>query len=172
MFLLPLSFFCSPSPKNPKKKRRETKVSHQKQKKTTTSTHTPALPQTPATSLTPRRRFLHELNELTRQTNLNWRRSLCEYKNDDAIGAREKANFQNKKRVFLNARNTKTTRCVPYKSENTVSSTIITFLDKTNLRKQTSVHLLWGQATLIVKEKRSTKIDFHIFARRFHKNWF
>ena len=45
-----------------------------------------------------------------------------------------------KTRVFERAKH-KTTRCVPYKSENTVSSTIITFLDKTNLRKQTSVHL-------------------------------
>ena len=45
-----------------------------------------------------------------------------------------------KTRVFERAKH-KTTRCIPYKSENTVSSTIITFLDKTNLRKQTSVHL-------------------------------
>ena len=74
MFLLPLNFFICHLLKT-KKKRRETKVSHQKQKKTTTSTHTPALPQTPATSLTPRRRFLHELNELTRhhQTSANYR---------------------------------------------------------------------------------------------------
>ena len=85
MFLLPLSFFCSPSPKN-QKKRRETKVSHQKQKKTTTSTHTPALPQTSATSLTPRRRFLYELNELTRhpQTSANYRNVLFDFgKNRD-----------------------------------------------------------------------------------------
>ena len=33
-------------------------------------------------------------------------------------------------------------------------------LDKTNLRKQTSLHLLWGQATLVVDKKGSTKIDF------------
>jgi len=39
-------------------------------------------------------------------------------------------------------------------------------LDKTNLRKQTSVHLLWGQTTLIVNEKGSTKIDFNKFAKR------
>ena len=35
----------------------------------------------------------------------------------------------------------KSTSYTPYTRENTVSSTIITFLDKTNLRKQTSVHL-------------------------------
>ena len=79
----------------------------------------------------------------------------------------KKTNFQNKKetRVFERAKH-KTTRCVPYKCENTASSTIITFLDKTNLRKQTSVHLLWGQTTLIVNEKGSTKIDFNKFAKR------
>jgi len=60
----------------------------------------------------------------------------------------------------------KSTSYTPYTRENTVSSTIITFLDKTNLRKQTSVHLLWDQATLIVEEKRSTKIDFNKFAKR------
>ena len=64
----------------------------------------------------------------------------------------------------------KTTSCVPYKREERVSSTIITFcpvnLDKNNLRKRTSVHLLLGQATLIVDKKGSTKIDFNKFARR------
>ena len=34
-------------------------------------------------------------------------------------------------------------------------------LDNTNLRKQTSVHLLWGQTALIVDEKGSIKIDFN-----------
>jgi len=129
-------------PLKTKKREEKQKLATKNKRKQRPSSRPPQTPQTPpATSLTPRRRFLHELNELTRQTNLNWRRSLCEYKNDDAIGVREKANFQNKKRVFSNARNTKTTRCVPYKCENTVSSTMITFLDKTNVRKQTSVHL-------------------------------
>ena len=55
-------------------------------------------------------------------------------------------------RVFERAKD-KTTSCAPYTREKIVSSTIITFLDKTNLRKQTSVHLLWGQAiSLIVEE--------------------
>ena len=44
--------------------------------------------------------------------------------------AREKSELPKQKtRVFERAKH-KTTRCVPYKSENTVSSTIITFLDK------------------------------------------
>ena len=64
----------------------------------------------------------------------------------------------------------KSTSCAPYEREKRASSKIITFcpvnLDKNNLRKQTSVHLLWGQTTLIVEEKRSTKIDFNKFARR------
>ena len=81
----------------------------------------------------------------------------------------EKQPFQkiNARGVFERAKN-KTLSCAPYTREKIVSSTIITFcpvnLDKTNLRKQTSVHLLLGQATLIVNEKGSTKIDFK-FAR-------
>ena len=57
----------------------------------------------------------------------------------------------------------KSTSCAPYEREKRASSKIITFcpvnLDKNNLRKQTSVHLLWGQTTVIVDEKGSTKID-------------
>ena len=73
-------------------------------------------------------------------------------------------------RVFVSFHKTerakhKTTTCAPYKREKIVSSTIITFcpvnLDKNNLRKRTSAHLLLGQATLIVNEKGSTKIDFN-----------
>ena len=64
----------------------------------------------------------------------------------------------------------KTTSCAPYKREKIVLSTISTFypvnLDDNNLRKRTSVHLLWGQITLIVDKKGSTKIDFKKFARR------
>ena len=74
-------------------------------------------------------------------------------------------------RVYERAKH-KTTNYAPYQREKIVSNTIITFcpvnLDKTNLRKQTSVHLLLGQATLIVYEKGSTKIDFRFdfkFAR-------
>ena len=37
-------------------------------------------PQTPATIRTTRRRFLHELNELTRQMNPKWRRTSRNYK--------------------------------------------------------------------------------------------
>jgi len=70
----------------------------------------------------------------------------------------------------------KTTSCVPYKSEERVSSTIITFcpvnLDKNNLRKRTGVNLLLGQATLIVGEKGSTKIDFNKFARRLFRGFY
>ena len=76
-------------------------------------------------------------------------------------------NFQNKKemRVFLNARNTEQRVAHLTSARIAVSSTIITFcpvnLDKTNLRKQTSVHL-WGHVVLkiIVDEKGSTKVDF------------
>ena len=59
---------------------------------------------------------------------------------DRGSGKSELPKQKRNARVFERAKH-KTTRCVPYKCENTVSSTIITFLDKTNLRKQTSVHL-------------------------------
>ena len=80
------------------------------------------------------------------------------YKSDDVITAWEKTNFQNTK--------DKITSCVPYKREKIVLSTIIIFytmnLDKTNLRKQTRVHLLWSQAPLIVDERgiKSPEDDF------------
>ena len=67
-------------------------------------------------------------------------------------------------KVFVRVKH-KTTSCAPYKRQKIVSNTIITSyavnLDNTNLRKQTNVHLLWGQASLIVEEKSSTKIDFN-----------
>ena len=79
----------------------------------------------------------------------------------------EKQPFQkiNARGVFERAKN-KTLSCAPYTREKIVSSTIITFcpvnLDKTNLRKQTRVHLLWSQAPLIVDEKgiKSPEDDF------------
>ena len=60
---------------------------------------------------------------------------------DRGSGKSELPKQKRNARVFERAKH-KTTHCVPCKCENTVSSTIITFLDKTNLRKQTSVHLL------------------------------
>ena len=92
----------------------------------------------------------------------------CERRDDDMI-AHKNVYIRLWKTVFSyfhkNGRaKHKTTSCAPYRREKIVSSTIITFcpvnLDKTNLRKQTSVHMLLGQATLIVYEKGSTKIDF------------
>ena len=87
------------------------------------------------------------------------------------LGKNELPKHKRNARVFEHAKD-KTTSCAPYKREKIVLSTIIMFcpmnLDKTNLRKQKSVHLLLGQATLIVNEKGSTKIDFRFdfkFAR-------
>ena len=57
------------------------------------------------------------------------------------LGKNELPKHKRNARVFERAKD-KTTSCAPYTREKIVSSTIITFLDKTNLRKQTSVHLL------------------------------
>ena len=84
-----------------------------------------------------------------RQTNLNWRRALCEYTTTIGLmlGKNELPKHKRNARVFERAKH-KTTSCAPYKREKIVLSTIIMFcpmnLDKTNLRKQTRVHLLWG----------------------------
>ena len=62
--------------------------------------------------------------------------------------------------VFERAKD-KTTSCAPYTLEKIVSSTIITFcpvnLDKTNLRKQTNVHLLLGPSYANCGRKRIIK---------------
>ena len=132
------------------------------------------LPQSSATSApiwTPRKRSAYGFDELSRETNLIWRRTLCEYKTTmwSALVKNGLPKQKRNARVFERAKH-KTTSYAPYKREKIVSSTIITFcpvnLDTTNLRKQTSVHLLWGQTTLIVDKKGSTKIDFNKFARR------
>ena len=72
------------------------------------------------------------------------------------LGKNELPKHKRNARVFEHAKD-KITSCVPYKREKIVLSTIIIFytmnLDKTNLRKQTRVHLLWSQAPLIVDEK-------------------
>jgi len=101
----------------------------------------------------------------------------CERLDDDMIGwsPTKMYIYFVEYRVFVPFNKTerakhKSTSCAPYEREKRASSKIITFcpvnLDKNNLRKQTSVHLLWGQTTLIVEGKRSTKIDFNKFARR------
>ena len=88
----------------------------------------------------------------------------------DAIGKNELPKHKRNARVFERFRKTKKKNCAPYKRQKIVSKMIITFcpvnLDNTNLRKQTNVHLLWGQASLIIDEKGSTKINFNIFTRR------
>ena len=68
--------------RHPKKKRTETKVRYQKQKFDNDLNHAPRKPpkNPPATSLTPRTYPLHEVNELTRQTNSKWRRTSRKYK--------------------------------------------------------------------------------------------
>ena len=81
------------------------------------------------------------------------------------LGKNELPKHKRNARVFEHAKD-KITSCVPYKREKIVLSTIIIFytmnLDKTNLRKQTRVHLLWSQAPLIVDEKgiKSPEDDF------------
>ena len=127
--------------------------------------------QPPATTRTPRTHLTYELDEVSCKTNLNCRRSLCEYKTTmwSALGKNELPKQKRNARVFERWKH-KTKNCAPYKRQKIVSNTIITFcpvnFDNNNLRKQTNVHLLWGQASIIVDEKGSTKVYFNKFARR------
>ena len=140
-------------------KRRLTKQPHGPLRKPRNSlTHRPS-------TLTP------EIYELTRETSLNWWRTSRDFKATirSTLGKNVLPKQKRNARVFERAKH-KTTSCAPYKRQKIVSNTIVTScpvnFDNTNLRKQTNVHLLWGQASLIVEEKSSTKIDFNKFARR------
>ena len=94
------------------------------------------------------------------------------YNNVDLDRCSGKTNFQNTKetRVFLNAferqNNELRTLQAPENSFEHDYYFLSSELRQHQLAETNELPLLWGQASLTVDEKGSTKINFNIFARR------